>query len=123
MEHSKIDVLQSDSGVKVTTNRTIVCPIFIAGVVEFAFAAPGNQVVGIQTSDVCAHFVGPGGEESGCTVAGAGEVADGVAGAAGFVGEFPGHDCWGVFVACHHGFDVAFECCLDLGITVKLFMC
>mgnify|MGYP006867930315 FL=1 len=47
MKHSKINILQSDSGVKVTTIRTIVCPIFIAGVVEAAFAAPGNQVVGI----------------------------------------------------------------------------
>ena len=120
MKHSEINILQSDSGVKVTTIRTIVCPIFIAGVVEFAFAAPGNQVIGIQTSDVCAHFVGPGGEESGCTVAGAGKVADGVAGAAGFVGEFPGHDSGRVLVPCDHGFDVAFECCLDLGIAVEL---
>ena len=79
-------------------------------------------MVGIQASDVCAHFVGPLGKESGCAVAGAGQVADGVAGAAGFVGEFPGHDSGRVLVACHHGFDVAFECCLDLGIAIELFM-
>lgn len=42
VKYSKINILQSDSGVKVTTIGAIVCPIFIAGVVEAAFAAPGD---------------------------------------------------------------------------------
>lgn len=79
-------------------------------------------MVFVEALDVCAHLVDPGGDGVGCALVGSRQVAHAVGSAARLVGEFPGHDCVGVFVALDDGFDVFLECGLDLGVAVEVVM-
>lgn len=119
VERAKIDILQLQLHVKITPVGTIVRPV-VGLDVEPSLAARRDEVVLVQALDVGAHLVVPLGQELGRAVVGSGEVARSVGAAAGFVCDFPGHDAGVVFVAGYDGFDVAFECFLDLGEAVEL---
>ena len=120
VKDAKVDVWEGEFVIKISAVCAVVGPV--GGFdVEPALAAPGHEVVGVDGLDEGAHFVDPGGEDCGGAAGWAsGEVSYAVGAAAGFVCEFPGHDCWGVFVAGYHLFDVGFEDSLDLGEAVEL---
>lgn len=119
VERAKIDILQLQLHIKITPVGAIVRPV-VGLDVEPSLAPCRDEVVLVQTLDVSAHLVVPLGQELGRAVVGSGEVAGPIGAAAGFVGDFPGHDGGVVFVAGYHCFDVAFECFLDLGEAVEL---
>ena len=85
MERAKIDILQSQLLLKITSVPTIIKLITQAGDIEAALAARSHEMVAVDGFDVCGHFVGPVRQELGGAFCGAGEVADGVSAAARFV--------------------------------------
>jgi hypothetical protein len=120
VESPKIDILQPELGVEIAPVRPVVRPVLTLHV-ETSFTSRCYEVVRVERLDVRAHLVVPRGDQFGGAACGrAREIAHAVGAAAGFVGEFPGEDCGGVFVSGYEGFDVAFEGGFDLGEAVEL---
>jgi hypothetical protein len=119
VESAKVDVLQLELSVEVTTVRTIVSPVFRLDV-EATLTARGDEMVLVQALDVCAHLIVPSGDRRGSTVLRSRKVAYAVRAAAGFVGELPGEDGRVVLVSGHDCLDVSLESLLDLGQAVEL---
>jgi len=121
VESAKVDALQRELRVKVSAVAARIEPVGGALDVEPAFAAPRDEVVGVDALDVGGHLGNPGGENFGGAAALAtGEVASRVGAAAGLVGELPAEDSWGVLVSGDHLLDVALEGGLDAGLGVEL---
>ena len=119
VESAKVDVLQFELGVKVTTVRAVVCPV-IGLDVEAALAAGRDEVILIQALDVGAHLIVPSSDQFWSAVIGPRKVAYAVCAAAGFVGELPSEDGRVVLVSGHNGLDVSLESLLDLRQAVEL---
>lgn len=119
VEGAEVDVLELELGVEITAISPVVRPI-VRFHVETALTPCGDEVVRVEALDVGAHLVVPRGDQFRSAVLRARQVADAVGAAAGFVGEFPGEDCGGIFVAGNHCFDVFLEGCFDLGKAVEL---
>jgi hypothetical protein len=119
VECAKVDVLQFELGVKVTTVRTIVCPVIRLDV-EATLAARGNKVVLVQALNVCAHLIVPSSDQLRSTVLRSGKIANAVRAAAGLIGELPGEYGRVVLVSGHNRLDVSLKCLLDLRQAVEL---
>lgn len=120
MEGSVVDRLDGSIGVEITSVSSVISPVFVAFKVEGAFAAGGDEVVGVEKLDVGGNVLDPLEDSLGSAVGGTGEVADTVGAAAGLVGELPGHDCGGVLIAVDEDLDVVLEGGNDLGVGVEL---
>ena len=119
VESAKVDVLQFELGVEVTTVRTIVCPVIRLDV-ETTLAAGGDEVVLVQALDVRTHLIVPSSDQLRSTVLRSGKIAYAVRAAAGLIGELPGKDGRVVLVSGHNRLDVSLECLLDLRQAVEL---
>ena len=119
MERSKIDILQRELRVEVSSVTPVVRPV-VRLPVEPSFPTPRHQVVRVKALDVRAHLVDPGREQVRIAVVAARQVAHAVCAAARLVAEFPGHDGGGVAVACDEFLDVVLVCFFDLGEAVEL---
>lgn len=119
MKRSEIDVLQRQFRVEIAAVRAVVRPV-VGDDVEASLAAGRHEMVRVQRLDVGAHLVDPRREEIRSARVAAWQVAGGVCAAARLVGELPGHDGGGGFVAGDQGLDVALVCGLDLGEAVEL---
>lgn len=119
VESAKVDVLQFELGVEVTTIRTVVCPV-VGLDVEATLATSRDKVVLVQALDVGAHLIVPSGDQLWSAVFGSWQIAYTVGATAGFVGELPSEDGRVVLVSGHNGLDVSLESLLDLRQAVEL---
>ena len=119
VESTKVDVLQFELGVEITTVRTVVRPVIRLDV-EATLAARGDKVVLVQALDVRTHLIVPSSDQLRSTVLRSGKIAYAVRAAAALIGELPGEDGRAVLVSGNDCLNVSLESLLDFRQAVEL---